>query len=620
MITSQKPIHPHITLPLRPYFRFMDRNSVIGFSLLGVMLVGYIAYNNYSQKQYESKKRADSVAYVKAHPAAPIDSSRLKAAAAVIQDTTGNATLAPALRQAPGQIVMLENKDLALSFTTKGAYPNAARLKDYKTYDGKPLYLFNGPDNKLSAILPGGTGQVVSSDLNFIPTQQGPQKIDFAADLGNGKRIDLIYTLPTEGYMLQCDVRLTGMAANTLPIRWSTQSLHTERDINNERQNAQVHYRDKNKNHDYWTVKEDGLHKTPGESPVQWVGFRMHYFSMALIADEGFSKTEINATAKPDSLVVARNNVTMDLPVKGDGTATMRWFIGPNQYRTLKNYKIGLDEMVPLGSGLFFFVKYINKWMIIPIFDLLTGFISNYGLIIILLTLFIKLILSFFTYKSYLSSAKMRVLKPELDELRAKVGDDQQKMSMEQMKLYRSAGVSPLGGCLPTLFMMPFLVAMYYFFPAAIDFRQKSFLWSHDLSTYDSIATLPFSFFDHISLFTLLMTASSLFLALYNRNMTPQDPNNPMMKWMPFIFPIILLGVFNKMAAALTFYYFFSNMVSIAQQFIIQKFFINEEKIHAQLKENRNKPATPSKWQQRIEEMQKTNAERMKSQPRSNKK
>lgn len=191
------------------------------------------------------------------------------------------------------------------------------------------------------------------------------------------------------------------------------------------------------------------------------------------------------------------------------------------------------------------------------------------------------------------------------------------------MKLYKSAGVNPLGGCLPTLLQMPFLFAMYYFFPSSIELRQKSFLWAQDLSTYDSIAQLPFKipgYGDHISLFTLLMTASSLFLALYNRNMTTQDPNNPMMKWLPFIFPFILLGVFNQMAAALTFYYFFSNMISITQQFLIQKYFIDEKAIHAKMQENRNKPVAPSKWQQRLEEMQKTQQERGKQQPRINKK
>jgi len=604
----------------------MDRNSVIGFSLLAVMLVGYLAYNNYSQKEFDNKKRTDSVINARLHPITPIDSSKLRNIA--VADTTPADTLAAAamaampsaFRLVPAQKVILENKNLSLQFSTKGATPVAALLKDYTTYDKQPLYLFNGDGNGLSAIIPNGNTQVATADLNFTVSQQGPQKVDFAADLGNGKRVDLIYSLPAEGYMVQCDIRLSGMATNILPIRWSTSGLHTERDIVSERQNTQIHYRYKNKDHDYWTVKSDGLHKTPQDGPVEWVGFRTHYFSTALIAADGFTKTEMNATTKPDSQVIAQSTMTMELPVKGDGTTSLRWFVGPNQYKILKSYNIGLDELVPLGSGPFFFVKYINKWMIIPIFDFLATYITNYGVIIMLLTLIIKLLLSFFTYKSYLSSAKMRVLKPELDELRAKIGDDQQKMGMEQMKLYRSAGVSPMGGCLPTLFMMPFLVAMYYFFPAAIDFRQKSFLWSHDLSTYDSIAHLPFSFFDHISLFTLLMTASSLFLALYNRNMTPQDPNNPMMKWMPFIFPFVLLGVFNKMAAALTFYYFFSNMVSIAQQFVIQKLFINEEKIHAQLKENRNKPATPSKWQAKIEEMQKANADRTKSVPKVNKK
>jgi YidC/Oxa1 family membrane protein insertase len=316
----------------------------------------------------------------------------------------------------------------------------------------------------------------------------------------------------------------------------------------------------------------------------------------------------------------------MQLPMKAgnnEQSASLRWYIGPNDYHTLMSYKSGFEDMVPLGYGIMAFVKYINKWALIPIFYFLASFISNYAIIIMLMTVFIRLILSFFTYKSYLSSAKMRVLKPELDELRAKIGDDQQKFSMEQMKLYRSAGVNPLGGCLPMLFQLPILLSMYYMFPSFIEFRQQHFLWCNDLSTYDSIFNFHFNipfYGDHVSLFTLLMTGSSLFLAVYNRNMTPQDPNNPMMKYMPFIFPVILMGVFNKMAAALTFYYTFSNILSIAQQFIIQKYFINEKAIHAQLQENKTKPATPSKWSQRLEEMQKLQADRAKTPPRINKK
>ncbi len=593
----------------------MDRNTLTGFALLAVLVITYFWYNNYSHQQYETKRLADSVAYAKAHPKALADTAALKAVA--VQDTLGqaaaNATLAPAFRKEPGQPVALENKNVRMQFSTRGAYPASATLKDYKTYGGKPLAFFDGAGNALSLTIPGAA-PAATSELSFTAQQQGPQKVDFTADLGGGKRVDLIYSLPADGYMMQCDVRLTGIPANSLPLRWNVAAQHTERDINTERINAQMHYKYKGGEHDYFTVKSDGIKKTPSESPLHWMGFRNQYFTTALIADEGFNRPELSASFRPgDSSTVASQTALAELPIKGDGTGSMRWYIGPNHYRTLKNYDIGLDKMVPMGVGVFAFTRYINKWLIVPVFDVLTRFVSNYGLIIILLTIFIKLLTSFFTYKSYLSSAKMRVLKPELDELRAKIGDDQQKMGLEQMKLYREAGVNPMGGCLPTLFMLPFLMAMYSFIPSAIDFRQKSFLWASDLSTYDSIARLPFSFFDHISLFTLLMTASSLFLALYNRNMTPQDPNNPMMKYMPYIFPFVLLGVFNKMAAALTFYYFFSNMVTIAQQYIIQNFIINEEKIHRGIKEARLKPAAPSKWQAKMAELQQGQAERMKT-------
>ena len=601
----------------------MDKNTLTGFGLMALLLIGYFAWNNYDKNQYEKKKFADSVTYAKLHPAAQIDSARIKAITTARQDTAqvvndaANAALPAALRHTPAQMVTMQNKDVTLQFSTKGGAPVSALLKNFTTYRKGPLYLFNGAGNGVSATLPNpsGAGNIATADLNFIPAQQGPQNATFVADLGNGKSIALEYTLPTEGYLMDCKVRLTGIQASTMPLRWSAQPLLTERDVTTERMQAQVQFQLKGKDHDYFTIKSDGLHKTP-ENPATWVGYKMHYFSTALVSEEGFSRTDINAGYKAaDTSSIATATTTMELPVKGDGTASFKWFMGPNDYNMLRHTGYNLDELVNLGSGIFFFTRYINKWLMIPVFEFFTKFISNYGIILLLLTLFVKLITSFFTYKSYKSSAKMRVLKPELDELRKKTGGDQQKMGVEQMKLYRSAGVSPLGGCLPTLFMLPFLVAMYTFIPNAIDFRGKSFLWAHDLSTFDSILTLPFSWFDHLSLFTLLMTISSLFLALYNRNMTPQDPNNPMMKYMPFIFPVILLGVFNKMAAALTCYYFFSNMLTILQQWVIQNFIIDEKKIHAQMQEARNKPATPSKWAARLEEMQKAQQARAKVTP-----
>ncbi len=607
----------------------MDRNQVIGFSLLAVLLIGYIMYNQHEQKTYYDKKHADSVAYAKAHPRPLIDSSKTVAATTV--QTDDSATLALKAMQPPAfngtaQTVTLENDKLSVQFTSKGAYPTAGLLKTYKTYGQQPLYLFNGKGNQLSAILPIDNNRS-TADLYFTPVSKqlpnGDKSVDFVADLGGGKRVDIVYTLPADGYMMSCNISLTGIAASSLPLTWHAYVLHTEKDMTNERMATQVYYRNKNSDHDYYTVQSEEKSLNNGSNAAHWLGFRKQYFSTALIADDGFTRMDSKFGYKPgDTTVVAQSLASMDLPLKAAGatqSASMRWYIGPNDYRTLKSYDIDMEEMVPLGIGIMSFVKYINRWIIIPIFYFFDSFVNNYALLIVLMTVFIRFVLSFFTYKSYLSSAKMRVLKPELDELRAKIGDDQQKFGMEQMKLYRSAGVNPLGGCLPMLFQLPILLSIYYIFPSFMEFRQQGFLWVKDLSTYDSILNFGFEvpfYGDHISLFTLLMTASSLFLALYNRNMTPQDPNNPALKYMPYIFPVILMGVFNKMAAALTFYYTCSNLLSIAQQFIIQKYFINEQAIHAQIQENKTKPPTQSKWAARLEEMQKQQSQR--TTPRKN--
>lgn len=609
----------------------MDRNSVTGFLLLVLLLVGYIAYNNYSQSKFEEAKKADSVANAKAHPkplakdtaVAPIAPATTEVAA--INDSIEMAK--PPAYRGEEKTVVLENKDLAVAFTTKGAHPVSALLKNYKTYSGEPLYLFDGDYNKLSVLLPVDNGKSATADLYYTTEEttdpSGNKTIVFTADMGSGKIAKLSYSLPAEGYMLQCNISLAGMAATNLPVTWQTEALHTERDIKTERTNSQIYYNFTDGDEDYFSfinTQKESLDKS-----AKWLGFRLHFFATALVPEDGLNRVNIEGTVgNENDSFVARNTNTFELPVKTaqNPTAGLRMYIGPNHYTTLRSYKIGLEEMVPLGYGPMFFVKYINKWLIIPIFNMLSSFISNFGIIIMLMTVIIRLLLSFFTYKSYLSSAKMRVLKPEMDQLRAQYGDDQQKFGMEQMKLYRQAGVNPLGGCLPTLLQLPILFAMFYFFPSSIELRQESFLWADDLSTYDSIVSwggnipvLTSIYGNHVSLFTILMTISSLFLALYNRNMTPQDPNNPVLKYLPFIFPFMLLGVFNKMAAALTFYYFFSNMLSILQQFIIQKYVIDEKAIHAKIQENKNKPATASKWQQKLEEMQKAQVERAKQQP-----
>jgi len=600
----------------------MDRNTLIGFGLLVLLLIGYITYNNHEQTVFKQQKQADSIAYAKAHPRPVIDSSiAVQQTALAKTDSVKNDSLRKAMPPAFGgtaQTITVENKKLSLQFTTKGAYPVSALLKGFKGFYKTPLYLFNGAGNELSAILPDNN---TTSALYFTPVikeePNGDKIVDFTADMGGGKKVDIIYTLHADDYMMGCDIHLTGMHANSLPLLWTTTALRTEREPSVERMNTQVYFQSKNGEHDYHTVKNDDKESMP--SNLVWLGLRKQYFNSVLVCNDGFNKTDYVAHIKEgDTMMAGQVAAMIDAPLKTDGTLAMRWYIGPNDYRMLKSYKMDMEEMVPMGNGIMAFVKYINKWALLPIFFFLTDVIGNYGLIIILLTVFIRLILSFFTYKSYLSAAKMRVLKPELDELRVKTGGDQQKFGVEQMKLWKSAGVNPLGGCLPTLFQMPILFAMYYLFPQLIEFRQKGFLWAHDLSSYDSILQLPFSipaYGDHVSLFTLLMTATSLFLALYNRNMTPQDPNNPMMKYLPFIFPFIFLGMFNKMAAALTFYYFVSNTMGILQQFVIQKYFINEKAIHAQIQENKTKPAAPSKWAAKMEELQKAQQQKLKQPP-----
>jgi YidC/Oxa1 family membrane protein insertase len=591
----------------------MDKNSAIGFGLLVAILIAYFTYSNHEQSKYREQVRADSIAYAKTHPKPLADTSKKLDAGAT--PAAIDSTL-PAAFRGTAQELVLENEKVAITLNTKGGYPTAARIKGFKTYSKQDLYLFRGAGNSVSMVVPGEKGNISTADLYFVPTvakDANGQSISLTADMGNGRSITYVYSLTKDDYRMNYDIRINGISASSLPLVWEMKGLSTEKDVYNQRLATQIYYRYQDDDDDYFTVTEE-KNKTL-EKSVKWLGYRQLYFSTILQSEEGFSKANIKSNTKFDTKdFVSKNAFTFDLPVKSGAEQQFhfRWYVGPNDYNTLKAYNAHYEDMVPYGYGIFTFVKYINKWFLLPLFTLLSGTVGNVAIVLILMTIVIRLLLSFFTYKSYLSSAKMRVLKPELDQLREQCGDDKQKMSMEQMRLYREAGVNPLGGCLPMLFQLPILLSLYYFIPTAIQIRQASFLWADDLSTYDTIAqwstnipVLTSVYGNHVSLFTLLMTLSSLFLAIYNRNNTPQDPNNPMMKWMPFIFPIFLMGFFNKMAAALTFYYFVSNMLSILQQFIIQKFFIDEAKVHAQIQENKKKPAATSKWAERIAVIQK---------------
>ncbi len=358
--------------------------------------------------------------------------------------------------------------------------------------------------------------------------------------------------------------------------------------------------------------KESQMNKKLGKS-VEWVALKQQFFASSIIAKNKFENAQLSWESPSDTSlhVIAKliANMQIKVPDGKDALIPLQLFYGPGDYKILKSYGNQMYNMVPLGSGIFAFVKYINRGFVMPVFNFLSGKIASFGLIIALLTIVIRLLISPLTYQSYLSGAKMKLLKPEIDALKAKYGDDKQTFGMEQMKLYRSAGVNPLGGCIPALFQIPIFFALYNFFNSNITLRGQSFWWAKDLSSYDSIYNLPFSipfYGNHVSLFTILAVITSLLISLYGMS-NMQDNSNPVMKYMPFIFPVILLGVFNKLPSSLTWYYTVSNAITLLIQFVIQKYIIDHEKILARLQENKKKPVTQNKWQEKITAMQESN-------------
>ncbi|RAJ83243.1 YidC/Oxa1 family membrane protein insertase [Chitinophaga dinghuensis] len=605
----------------------MDRNSVIGFLLMGLLLVGYIFYNNkQAQNAAHEKAIQDSIANVNKPKTVPVDTVASLAGtqldSAHQAQISGEYGVFAAAAVGTEQTSVLENDVVKITFSNKGGQPASVQLKKFKTHEGQPLMLTNNSFNRLSVEVPASpTKSLPSADLFFAasqPQQSGDQQsISYRLNAAGGAYLEFTYSLKPGSYVVDYNIHAVGFNnilpgnQKTIALQWNSQEDKQEQDMQNERLNNQVHWMTNKEKHDYFTLQRTPHEKLDNE--LKWISVKQQFFNTTFIAKKtDFASADINTKVPESANIVGQTYTTLQIPYdrSADFNFPIEIYYGPNHYKTLKSFDLGMEKIIPLGSGIFAFVKYVNKWLIIPVFNFLSGFIHNYGLIIILLTIFIRLLIAPFTYQSYVSQAKMKVLKPEIEELKKKYGDDQQTFGVEQMKLFKSAGVNPLGGCLPMLLQLPILVAMYSFFPSSIELRQESFLWATDLSTYDSIAHLPFNipfYGDHVSLFTLLMTVTSFMLAFYNRGMA--DQSNPAMKYMPYIMPIMFLGIFNRTAAALTFYYFLSNLVSIILQFVIQKFVINEAKIHAQIQENKKKPVNKSKWQGKLEEMQKRQQE-----------
>lgn len=513
--------------------------------------------------------------------------------------------------------VTLENEDIRMVISTKGGFVSLVELKKYKTFDDRPLVLIDERSASVNFSFAAQNRNLKFSDFYFKPSATSKSvagedsvSITLRATLSPGQYVEHTYTLAGTGYVVGHTLKTSGVASyidqQPLLVEWKNDVKRVERDLKDSRIRTTINYYTTAGETDNLSATSDELEEaTIGES-LKWVAVKQKFFTAGLIASDGFSggyvATKYN---QADTTVVKSAIVNVSLPAerwKADGFDG-KWYFGPNEFTTLKKVTPEFDTNVDLGWSI---LAWINKGFTVPVFHFLEKVVGNYGIIIILVVILIRIILFPLNYKSYMSMAKMKVLKPEIDEIKEKFPDDMQKQQAETMSLYQKVGINPLSGCIPMLLQMPILFAMFYFFPNSIELRQQSFLWAHDLSTYDSVLSLPFTipfYGDHVSLFTLLMTASTILYTWSNSQMTSvQGP----MKTLQYIMPITFLFFLNSYSAGLTYYYFVSNIVSFGQQAIIRRF-VDEDKIKLKLEENRKKNANKKKssFQQRLDEAMK---------------
>lgn len=504
----------------------------------------------------------------------------------------------------------LRNQNLELTFNAKGGALNQAKILGYKTYAGDSLELFDGNSLKMSYAMITGDKVWNSSQLYFQPVHDAdPRSLTLQVDFGPDKsgapqQILHRYRLDSAGYRMNFSVQFVNMEGlirnDYTTMEWACIAPAQERDISEERRLMEVYYRFPGEDPDYMSMSspnEENLNNN-----LEWISFRQKFFCAVLGAEDHFDRAQIKgeASKKDGQTGMYRAELTLDHRANASKPFAMWMYLGPNHFQTLKAQDCGLEKQIPLGWGIF---GWVNRFIVIPVFNWLNSFHWNYGLIILILTLIIKIILFPLTYKSLISGAKMKVLKPEIDQLKEKFEKDPTRMQSEQMKLFQKAGVNPLGGCLPMLMQLPILIALFNFFPASIELRQQAFLWADDLSSYDSIADLPFSipfYGAHVSLFTLLMTASTL---LYTRMSNQMSGVTGQMKVMGYVMPLMFIPVLNSYSAALSYYYFLANMVSFGQQWIVRRFFINEDSLLKQIEENKKKPVKKSSFQQKMEDL-----------------
>lgn len=609
----------------------IDVQSIIGFILIGGILL-WMLYNNTpeetetenatSTEQVEPANTGNQITTEESENRQPNDSTALADA----QRRLGAFGYSETLSSAQGGTTTIENDLLVLNISNKGGYIEEARLKNYKTYDSIPVYLIKDGNASLNMSFTTTDGRTLNTEnLYFEPElteNNGNQILSMKLKVSEDEYLEYRYAMRSGEYMLDFSVRsegLTGVlnSAETPTLDWKLKGYRHSKSISYENNYTDLIY-------EYDGGDDDSVSSGEDEDEnVSYIAYRQHFFSSILLTDTPFktSKFEVENLVEDEEIDTVYTKTfasTIPLELKaGELNYNMNWYYGPSDYKILNDYDRNLDEIIPLGWGIF---GWINKYLFIPFFAFLAGVLPSYGLAIIAMTIVVRIVLSPVTYKSYLSQAKMKILKPEINELNEKYKDNAMKKQQETMKLYSKAGASPMSGCLPALMQIPVFYALFQFFPSAFQLRQKSFLWADDLSSYDTIAQLPFNipfYGDHVSLFPILASVAIFIYMMMTTGQSMQanqQPGMPNMKFLMYLSPLVMLIFFNNYASGLSLYYFTSNLITIGIMLVIKYAIIDEDKIHAKIQENKKKPKKQNRFTRKFQEMMEQAEEQQKKQ------
>ncbi|WP_437922366.1 membrane protein insertase YidC [Sphingobacterium sp. LRF_L2] len=597
----------------------MDRNTLIGLVLIfGILAGSFYLMKPSEQELKQEQKLQDSLKRVR-EGLTPL-SDTLK------NNAQSNNTLdsAAALRKPFGvarlggeQIVTLENELIVAKISSKGGQVKSVQLKNETNFDGKPLMILEENYNKFGFDFKANGERINTSELNFTPTGgdvsitgEGSKSVSFKLNYSDNQYLEYTYRIKGNDYSVSLDVKAVGIQhvvdgnPNAIALNWETTLLQKELNGKSEREKSTIFFKELDGKVNHLSETSDDKEKV--EEKLNWIAFKQHFFSSVLTSNQPLNNVELAVNADSNEKITKhyKASANLDFSTQKDNQYSFSFFFGPNKYKVLKAQGNDFENIINMGWGP---MGWINKFITVPIFDFLDGFALSYGIIILILTIFLKGVLFPLTYKSYQSMAKMRVLKPQLDEIKEKVGDDNPMLlQQEQMKLYKQAGVNPLGGCLPLVLQMPFTLAFFFFFPNLFELRGESFLWIKDLSTYDApitFAALPLVGINHISLMCILMTLTTLLTTWYN-NSTSGAANNQM-KYIGYIMPLIFFFVLNNFPAGLNYYYFLAAVFTFLTQLLIRQF-VDDEKILAKIEANKKNPKEPKKkssFQQKMEEM-----------------